>query len=183
MGATNGKGSGKGRPGGWEPLGARVGKLEAKMAALEAKRAKEEAEQEKADMLAAAAARAKAEASMLLAKAGDDQSLSHMPTCRTRSRSNPRSKMMADISSDDECSSSKGKVVAASDLNGLFQSVGMTRRVPKGVWTTDKLTEAIVNHAEFERKQWVTQSKQLVEGPAPRDNVQLVKAVLKAYGA
>ena len=96
MGATNGKGSGKGRPGGWEPLGARVEKLEAKMAALEAKRAKEEAEQEKADMLAAAAARAKAEASMLLAKAGDGQSLGHMPTRRTRSRSNPHSKMMAE---------------------------------------------------------------------------------------
>ena len=93
MGATNGKGSGKGRPGGWEPLGARVEKLEAKMAALEAK---EEAEQEKADMLAAAAARAKAEASMLLAKAGDGQSLGHMPTRRTRSRSNPHSKMMAE---------------------------------------------------------------------------------------
>ena len=89
-------------------------------------------------------------------------------TCRTRSRSNPRSKMMAELSSDDECSSSKGKVVAASDLSGVFQSVGMTRRVPKGEWTTDQLTEAIVNHAEFERKQCVTNPSTWWKGPLHR---------------
>ena len=182
MGATNGKGSGKGRPG-WEPLGARVEKLEAKMAALESKRAKEEAEQEKADMLTAAAERAKEEASMLLARAGHRQALTQVTAHRARSRSNPRGSLMGEASSDEEGSHAKAKVVAASDLSGLFQSVGMTRRVPKGVWTTEKLTEAIVNHAEFERKQWVIQSKQMVEGPAPRDNMQLVKAVLQAYGA
>ena len=183
MGATNGKGSGKGRPG-WEPLGVRVEKLEAKMAALESKRAKEEAGKSRhAYRLTAAAERAKEEASMLLARAGNRRDLTHVTAHRARSRSNPRGRLMGEASSDEEGSHAKAKVVAASDLSGLFQSVGMTRRVPKGVWTTEKLTEAIVNHAKFGRKQWLTQSKQMVEGPAPRDNMQLVKAVLQAYGA
>eukprot|EP00435_Cladocopium_sp_Y103_P018178 s4623_g4.t1 len=184
MGAANGKGSGKGRVGGWEPLGARVERLEAKVAAMESKRAKEEAEQEKAEMLAVATAKAKEEAANLLAKAGEGHLANQHSLRRTRSRSNPRHPI-ADASSDNDegkCTT-KTSVIAASDLSDLFRAVGMTRRVPKGVWTAEKLIDAILTHADFDRKMWVTQSKQLVEGTPPRDNLQLVKAVLEAYGA
>jgi hypothetical protein len=185
MGATNGKGSGKGRVGGWEPLGARVERLEAKVAAMESRRAKEEAEQEKAEMLAVATAKAKEEAANLLAIAGGGQLADQHSLRRPRSRSTPRHPIRDASSDNDEGTgnTTKTNVVAASDLSDLFRAVGMTRRVPKGVWTAEKLIDAILTHADFDRKMCVTQSKQLVEGTPPRDNQQLVKVVLKAYGA
>ena len=185
MGAANGKGSGKGRVGGWEPLGARVERLEAKVAAMESKRAKEEAEQEKAEMLAVATAKAKEEAANLLAKAGGGQLADQMSLRRARSRSNPRHPIRDASSDNDEGAGNTAKtnVVAASDLSDLFRAVGMKRRIRNGVWTAEKLIDAILTHAEFDRKMWVTQSKQLVEGTPPRDNQLLVKAVLEAYGA
>ena len=134
--------------------GSRSERLEAKVASMESRRAKEEAEQEKAEMLAVAAAKAKEEAANLLAKAGQGHLADQHSLRRARNRSNPRQAIRNASSDNDEGTSSTTKthVVAASDLSDLFHAVGMTRRVPKGVWTEEKLTDAILTHADLIEK-------------------------------
>ena len=121
---------------------------------MESRRAKEEAEQEKAEMLAVAAAKAKEEAANLLAKAGQGHLADQHSLRRARNRSNPRQAIRNARSDNDEGTSSTTKthVVAESDLSDLFRAVGMTRRVPKGVWTEEKLTDAILTHADLIEK-------------------------------
>ncbi|CAE7721077.1 unnamed protein product [Symbiodinium sp. CCMP2592] len=183
MGSMSSKGSGKGRPGPYEPLGVRVEQLEAKLAALEAIKDKEHAEKEKTALLELAAERGRAEAVQTLAASEGLHGIRLPTRKRSRSRGGRKGAAKSDDESEEPQHNFRSRVIAASDFSELWASVGITAKSPSGVWTLDRLVQSVINRSDFDRRKWSSQAKQLLDGPAPRDNAELVRAMLKASGA